>query len=104
MFGSSLCYIPRRRGGMARKGRIRLEDGRHAERHVIDHGDGTTTTELHVEAPKTYQLATRITERTKPVVVERTVEHLDAEGRVVSQNTEPGPVPALVEFQAEADD
>jgi hypothetical protein len=76
--------------------KIRLEDGRHGERKVVeekdcDTGEGCVVTELWEEEKRPLNFTTRVTEKTKPFVIERTVEKLD-KGEVVETevfSTEP---------------
>lgn len=66
--------------------RIRLEDGRHAERHVKT-GENERVVELHCEPERPLLLSQRLIEKTKPVVVERTVETIK-DGEVVDRKIE----------------
>lgn len=81
------------------------EDGRRAERVVIDDNEceGVSVTELYVEPKIEKKLAQRITERRKPVVYEREIEHIDeATGEVlekVLEGTEPRPQLRVLERQ-----
>jgi hypothetical protein len=64
--------------------KIRLEDGRHGERKVVeekdcDTGEGVVVTEVWEEAPKVMPLTKRVTEKKRPIVVERTIETIKDE-------------------------
>lgn len=67
--------------------KIRLEDGRHAERHVRDNGDEVVV-ELHVEPERELKLSQRVIEKKKPVVYERAVEKFNKSGDVVERKVE----------------
>lgn len=70
-----------------------LEDGRRAERRVIEvknaDGQGEKIVELHVEDERPLKLQQRIIERTKPMLYERKIEVVDpASGNVVEEKIE----------------
>jgi len=68
--------------------KITMEDGRHAERHVADSGD-VKVTKLYVEESRPLKLESKVTEKSKPVVYERTIEHMDPEtGEVLRVDVE----------------
>lgn len=66
--------------------RIMLEDGRRAEKHIVDEGD-TKVQELHVEDERPLRLAQRVIEKRKPVVYERSVQVIK-DGEVVEEKLE----------------
>jgi hypothetical protein len=66
--------------------KIRLEDGRHAERHVHE-SDDERVVEIHEEPVREKLLTQRVIEKKKPVVVERTIETI-RNGEVVEQKKE----------------
>jgi len=70
-----------------------LEDGRRAERRVIEvqnaDGQGEKIIELHVEDERPLKLQQRIIERTKPILYERKLETVDpVTGSVVEEKIE----------------
>ena len=65
-----------------------LDDGRRAERRIKESEDGERVIELHVEAERPLQLTQRVVEKSKPIVYERKIETLDAQGNVVEQKVE----------------
>lgn len=70
-----------------------LEDGRRAERRVVEvknaDGQGEKIIELHVEDERPLKLQQRIIERTKPILYERKLEMVDpATGSVVEEKIE----------------
>lgn len=68
--------------------KIRLEDGRHAERHVTDDGE-TRVVELHAEPKRDKLLEKRIVEKRRNVVCERTIESIHPDtGEVIEQLVE----------------
>jgi len=68
--------------------KIRLEDGRHAEKHVTDDGE-TRVVELHAEPKRDKLLEKRIVEKRRNVICERTIESIDpSTGDVVEQLVE----------------
>jgi len=68
--------------------KIRLEDGRHAEKHVTDDGE-TRVVELHAEPKRDKLLEKRIVEKRRNVICERTIESIDpATGDIVEQLVE----------------
>jgi len=64
-----------------------LEDGRLAEKHVVDDGK-TRVTEIYEEIEKPKKLSQRIVEKLEPTVCERTVETVDEDGSVIESTTE----------------
>lgn len=69
---------------------IYLRDGRHAEEKVTKE-DGVKTVELYAEPERQLHLASRVVEKTKPVVYERIVETIK-DGNVIEtkvESTEP---------------
>jgi len=87
-----------------------LEDGRKAEKRVhenVNHADLTSekVVELHMEDERPLKLKQRVTEKTKPVIVERKIETIDASGNVVDvkvESAEPKVTMQLVEHIAVA--
>lgn len=76
---------------MAEVHKFVLEDGRRAERRIVENIDdceGEKITELYAEAERPLVLSERVKEKTKPFVYERTYESLDANGNVVEQKVE----------------
>ncbi len=67
--------------------KIRMEDGRHAERHVRDNGDEVVV-EIHVEPEREMKLSHRVIEKKKPIVYERAVEKFNSTGEVVERKVE----------------
>ena len=70
-----------------------LEDGRKAEKRIsesVNHSDLTSEkiVELHMEDERPLKLKQRIVEKTKPVLYERKIETLDAQGNVVDVKVE----------------
>ena len=68
-----------------------MEDGRNAERHlhtVEENGETKHITELFVEEARPMELAKRVVEVERPMIVERHVEVLDEEGNVVDKTKE----------------
>lgn len=70
-----------------------LEDGRRAERRVMENknadGQAEKIIELHVEDERPLRLQQRIIERTKPIVYERKLETVDpVSGSVVEEKVE----------------
>lgn len=68
-----------------------MEDGRKAERHlhtVEENGETKHITELFVEEARPMELAKRVVEVERPMIVERHVEVLDEEGNVVDKTKE----------------
>ena len=70
-----------------------LEDGRRAERRVVEvknaDGQGEKIIELHVEDERPLKLQQRIIERTKPILYERKLEMVDpTTGSVVEEKIE----------------
>jgi hypothetical protein len=70
-----------------------LEDGRRAERRVVEvknaDGQGEKIVELHVEDERPLKLQQRIIERTKPMLYERKIEVVDpVSGNVVEEKIE----------------
>jgi hypothetical protein len=66
--------------------KIRLEDGRNAERHTIDEGNQRTI-ELYAEDQRPLKLEKRVVEKVKPVVYERTIQSIQ-DGNVVEEKVE----------------
>lgn len=70
-----------------------LEDGRRAERRVVEtkdaNGEGQRVIEVHVEDVRPLRLQQRVVEKTKPVIYERKYETVDPiTGAVVEQKVE----------------
>lgn len=70
-----------------------LEDGRKAEKRIsetVNHADLTSekVVELHMEDERPLKLKQRVVEKTKPVIYERKVETIDANGNVVEVKVE----------------
>lgn len=70
-----------------------LEDGRRAERRVVEskdsNGEGERIIEIHVEDVRPLRLQQRVVEKTKPVIYERKYETVDpASGEIVEQKVE----------------
>jgi hypothetical protein len=70
-----------------------LEDGRRAERRVVDQkdadGQGERIIEVHVEDERPLRLQQRVIEKTKPVLYERKFETIDIKtGQVIEQKIE----------------
>ncbi len=68
-----------------------MEDGRNAERHlhtVEENGETKHITELFVEEARPMELAKRVVEVERPMIVERHVEVLDEKGNVVDRTKE----------------
>ena len=69
-----------------------MEDGRRAERHIIDDGnecDGTTVTEVYVEPKIEKKLSQRVKEHRRPCIYEREIETIDEyTGEVVDRIVE----------------
>lgn len=70
-----------------------LDDGRRAERRVIENklenGQSERVIELHVEDERPLRLQQRVVEKSKPVIFERKIETVDPmSGSVVEQKTE----------------
>jgi hypothetical protein len=66
--------------------KIMLEDGRRAEKHIVDEGD-TKVQELHVEDERPLRLAQRVVEKRKPIVYERNIQTIK-DGQVVEEKLE----------------
>ena len=85
-----------------------LEDGRKAEKRIhenVNHADLTSekVVELHMEDERPLKLKQRVTEKSKPVIVERKIETVDAAGNVVDvkiESAEPRVPMQLVEHIA----
>ena len=75
-----------------------LEDGRKAEKHVIDDGK-TRVTEIYEEPEKPKKLSQRIVEKLEPTVCERTVETVDEDGHVIDSRTEIVETSNMVEIE-----
>jgi hypothetical protein len=67
--------------------KIRLEDGRHAEKHVRE-TDDEVVVELHVEPERELKLSERVIEKKKPVVYERAVEKYNKNGEIIERKVE----------------
>lgn len=70
-----------------------LEDGRRAERRVVEtkdaNGEGQRVIEVHVEDVRPLRLQQRVVEKTKPVIYERKYETVDPiTGAVIEQKVE----------------
>lgn len=69
-----------------------LEDGRRAERRVVENalnGETERVIELHVEDERPLRLQQRVVEKSKPIVYERKVETVDpATGNVIESKVE----------------
>lgn len=69
-----------------------LEDGRRAERRVVDNvaptGEGERTIELHVEDERPLKLQQRIVEKSKPFIYERETHTVDKNGNIVEKKVE----------------
>jgi len=72
-----------------------LEDGRMAEKHVVDTGK-TRVTEIYEEVEKPKSLSQRVTEKLRPAVYERKIETIDENGDVVDVRIETVESEALV--------
>lgn len=87
-----------------------LEDGRKAEKRiheVVDHASMTSekVVELHMEDERPLKLKQRVVEKSKPVIFERKIETVDANGNVVDvkvESAEPRVPMQLVEHIAVA--
>lgn len=87
-----------------------LEDGRKAEKRVhetVNTSDLTSekVVELHMEDERPLKLKQRVVEKTKPVIYERKIETLDANGNIVDvkvESSEPKVQMQLVEHIAVA--
>lgn len=64
-----------------------LEDGRQAERHITENGEQRVV-EVYVEDVRPKRLTDRVTEKSRSMVVERTVEKLNEMGEVVEKKIE----------------
>lgn len=76
---------------MADVKRFMLEDGRWAERRVVENVkdcEGEKVTELHAEEVRPLFLTERLVEKSKPFVYEKVHEVLDKDGNVVEQKVE----------------
>jgi len=76
---------------MAETKRFMLEDGRWAERRVVENVkdcEGEKVTELHAEEVRPLYLTERLVEKSKPFVYEKVHEVLDKDGNVVEQKVE----------------
>ena len=67
-----------------------LEDGRRAEKRIVETVDGNglaeRVIELHIEDPKPLRLQSRVVEKIRPVIFERKVEKIDpSNGAVIEQ-------------------
>ena len=67
-----------------------LEDGRQAERHTSVTGecDELKVVEVYAEDVRPKKLVQRVKEKTRPVIVERTIETIDSSGEVVERKVE----------------
>lgn len=69
-----------------------LEDGRRAERRVMENvqptGEGERIVELHVEDERPLRLQQRVVEKRKPFVYEREIQTVDKSGNVVEKKIE----------------
>ena len=72
---------------MARVEPFCLEDGRQAERRITDDGE-VKVVEVFAEDERPKKLRSRVTEKTRPMVVERTIEKVDEMGEVVEKKIE----------------
>ena len=76
---------------MADAKRFMLEDGRWAERRVVENVkdcEGEKVTELHAEEVRPLYLTERLVEKSKPFVYEKVHEVLDKDGNVIEQKVE----------------
>lgn len=69
-----------------------LEDGRRAERRTIETvnptGEAEKVIELHVEDERPMRLQQRIVEKRKPLVYEREIQTVDAQGNIIEKKVE----------------
>jgi hypothetical protein len=72
--------------------KIRMEDGRRAERFIkekeVGDGESITVTETHVEKESPKYLAERVIEKRRPVVYERHIETIGLDGQVAETKVE----------------
>lgn len=72
--------------------KLNMEDGRQAERHIMDDGycedEQTRTIDLYVEPERPKTLAKRIVEKRRPCVFRREIETVDENGEVIDRKVE----------------
>lgn len=73
---------------------IYTEDGRRGKRIVQDYGDSVLT-EVYVEPEVTKVLSTRILEKKRPIIFERTIETVNEAGEIIEKRTESLDPPAM---------
>lgn len=75
---------------MAKVEQFCLEDGRQAERHTSVTGecDELKVVEVYAEDVRPKKLIQRVQEKTRPVIVERTIETIDSSGEVIERKIE----------------
>ena len=75
---------------MAKVEQFHLEDGRQAERHTSVTGEceELKVVEVYAEDVRPKKLVQRVQEKTRPVIVERTIETIDSSGEVVERKVE----------------
>lgn len=68
--------------------KIRMEDGRMAERRVTLDDNGDKHIELWAEEPRNFKLESRIVEKHETIVSERKIEMVDENGQIVNVKVE----------------